>query len=131
MRTVPSSGAPNPREHAQKVAVYGLGIDPQIIRVAPFVWSNGGQFVDDPQKPSRFTFDQPQAREALKNFLELRLGHGVVPTDEEIEAENAESRFANGQVAMLLQSRRVTHHLPNDHCLRLGCCATADATQSR
>ena len=93
---------------AQKVAVYGLGIEPQIIRVAPFVWSNGGQFVDDPQKPSRFTFDQPQAREALKNFLELRIGYGVVPTDEEIEAEDAESRFANGRIAMLLQSRRVT-----------------------
>jgi len=93
---------------AQKVAVYGLGVDPQIIRVAPFVWSNGGQFVDDPQKPSRFTFDQPKAREALQNFLELRVGNGVIPTDEEIEAENAESRFANGRVAMLLQSRRVT-----------------------
>jgi multiple sugar transport system substrate-binding protein len=93
---------------AQKVAVYGLGVDPQIIRVAPFVWSNGGQFVDDPQKPSRFTFNQPQAREALKNFLELRVGYGVIPTDEEIEAEDAESRFGNGRIAMLLQSRRVT-----------------------
>jgi multiple sugar transport system substrate-binding protein len=93
---------------AQTVAVYGLGLEPQIIRVAPFVWSNGGQFVDDPQKPSRFTFNQPQAREALKNFLELRIGYGVVPTDEEIEAEDAESRFANGRIAMLLQSRRVT-----------------------
>jgi multiple sugar transport system substrate-binding protein len=97
-----SEGAP------QKVAVYGLGIDPQIIRVAPFVWSNGGQFVDDPQKPSRFTFDQPQAREVLKNFLELRLGHGVVPTDEEIEAESITSRFSNGRLAMILQPRRVT-----------------------
>ena len=93
---------------AQKVAVYGLGIEPQIIRVAPFIWSNGGQFVDDAQKPSRFTFDQPQAREALKNFLELRVGYGVIPTDEEIEAEDVESRFANGKIAMLLQSRRVT-----------------------
>jgi len=93
---------------AQKVAVYGLGVEPQIIRVAPFVWSNGGQFVDDPQKPTRFTFDQPQAREALKNFLDLRVGNGVVPTDEEIEAEDLESRFANGRLAMLMQSRRVT-----------------------
>ena len=93
---------------APKVDVYGLGVEPQIIRVAPFVWSNGGQFVDDAQKPSRFTFDQPQAREALKNFLELRIGYGVIPTDEEIEAEDAESRFANGRIAMLLQSRRVT-----------------------
>ena len=99
--TEPEAGGPT-------VDVYGLGIEPQIIRVAPFVWSNGGTFLDDPQKPSRFTFDEPRAREALKNFLDLRLAYGVVPTDEEIEAEDAESRFANGRLAMLLQSRRVT-----------------------
>lgn len=93
---------------APRVAIYGLGVEPQIIRVAPFVWSNGGQFVDDPQKPSRFTFDAPAAREALKNFLDLRVAYGVVPTDEEIEAEDAESRFAHGRLAMLLQSRRAT-----------------------
>ena len=32
------------------VAVYGLGVEPSMIRVAPFVWSNGGEIVDDPQR---------------------------------------------------------------------------------
>jgi multiple sugar transport system substrate-binding protein len=31
-----------------------------------------------------------------------------VPTDEEVEAEDAESRFANGRLGMFLQSRRAT-----------------------
>ena len=93
---------------AGRVAVHGLGLEPQIIRVAPFVWSNGGQFVDDPQKPTRLTFDAPAAREALKNFVDLRGAYGVVPTDQDVKAEDDESRFANGRLAMLLQSRRVT-----------------------
>jgi multiple sugar transport system substrate-binding protein len=34
--------------------------------------------------------------------------YGVIPSDVEIEAEDAEARFANGRLAMLLESRRVT-----------------------
>ncbi len=93
---------------AAQPAVYGLGVDPEIIRLAPFIWSNGGQIVDDPQKPARLALDSPQAKEALRNFLDLRLALGVVPTDDQVEAENDESRFANGRLAMLMQSRRVT-----------------------
>jgi multiple sugar transport system substrate-binding protein len=93
---------------AQRVAVYGLGVEPTIIRVAPFVWSNGGEILDNAQRPTRFTFDSPKAREALRNLIDLRIAYGVVPTDEEVEAEDDESRFANGRLAMLLSSRRVT-----------------------
>ena len=39
------------RGGAPQVAVYGLGVEPPMIRVAPFVWSNGGEIVDDPQQP--------------------------------------------------------------------------------
>ncbi|MGH3390163.1 MAG: ABC transporter substrate-binding protein [Actinomadura sp.] len=93
---------------ARRVGVYGLGIEPTIIRVAPFVWSNGGEVVDDERRPTRFTFDTPKAREALRNLIDLRLAYGVVPTDEEVEAQDDESRFASGGLAMLLSSRRVT-----------------------
>jgi multiple sugar transport system substrate-binding protein len=92
----------------QRVAVYGLGVEPTVIRVAPFVWSAGGQLVDDEKKPTRFTLDTPAARQALRTFLELRAVYGVVPPDEEVEAEDDESRFANGRLAMLLTSRRAT-----------------------
>jgi multiple sugar transport system substrate-binding protein len=56
-----------------RVAVYGLGVEPTLIRIAPLVWSAGGQFVDDERK-----------------------------------AEDDETRFSNGRLAMLLSSRRVT-----------------------
>lgn len=93
---------------APKVAVHGAGSEPVVIRVAPFVWSNGGRLVDDDQKPTRFTFDDKAALEALRNFIDLRIAYGVTPTDSDIKAADLVSRFATGQLAMLLESRRVT-----------------------
>ena len=88
------------------VDVYGLGVDPELIRVAPFIWSNGGRLVDDDAAPMRFDLDGA-AVAALDGFFDLRSVHGVTPTDEEAEAEDFESRFLNGRLAMLLESRRV------------------------
>lgn len=93
---------------AVRPAVHGLGVEPSIIRVAPFTWSAGGEIVDDPDRPTRLTLDTPTGREALKNLVDLRQAYGVVPTDEEVEAEDDESRFANGRLAMLMSSRRST-----------------------
>jgi multiple sugar transport system substrate-binding protein len=89
-------------------AVYGLGVEPALIRIAPFVWSNGGELVDDSEQPTRFAFDDPESLAALKAFLELRVPYGVIPSDVEVEAEDNETRFANGRLGMLLDSRRVT-----------------------
>ena len=53
------------------VDVYGLGVDPEIIRVAPFIWSNGGRLVDDETSPTRFALDGA-AVAALDRFFDLR-----------------------------------------------------------
>jgi multiple sugar transport system substrate-binding protein len=89
-------------------AVHGLGTESAMIRVAPFIWSNRGRLVDSDTKPTRFTFDDPAAREALKNFIDLRLGYGVIPTDDEAKAQDLVARFTSGKLAMLLESRRIT-----------------------
>ena len=85
--------------------VRGLGIEPNIIRIAPFVWSNGGELTDDTDEPQRFTFDDPAAREALDYIVSL-VRDGVVPTEEEIAAQDLETRFVAGGLGMLLSSRR-------------------------
>jgi multiple sugar transport system substrate-binding protein len=87
---------------------YGLGVEPSLIRIAPFVWSNGGEVVDDLESPTRFTLDSPAAQEAMQAFFDLRGLHIVVPTEEEIESEDDETRFLNGRSAMVLSSRRAT-----------------------
>ncbi|NLU81038.1 sugar ABC transporter substrate-binding protein [Micromonospora sp. HNM0581] len=93
---------------ARLPAVHGVGVEPSIIRLAPLVWSNGGEIVDDPDRPTRLTLDSPAAREALRNLIDLRQAYGVVPSDAEVEAEDDESRFLNGRLAMLMTSRRAT-----------------------
>jgi multiple sugar transport system substrate-binding protein len=88
--------------------VYGLGVEASLIRIAPFVWSNGGELVDDERDPIHFTLDSPEAQAALTEFFKLRLVHKVIPSEEEVEAEDDETRFQNGRLAMVLSSRRST-----------------------
>jgi multiple sugar transport system substrate-binding protein len=100
--------AGEPEQGAITPALFGLGVEPTLIRLAPFVWSNGGELVDDDERPTRFTLQTPSALQALEEFLKLRSVYGVVPTDVDVEAEDDETRFQNGRLAMLLSSRRST-----------------------
>lgn len=84
----------------------GLGIEPNVIRLAPFVWSNGGELTDDPGAPQRFTFDDPASREALEYIVSLVRDDRVVPTEEEIAAQDLETRFVANKLGMFLSSRR-------------------------
>ena len=87
---------------------WGVGVEPTIIRIAPFIWSNGGDVVDNAQKPTRLTLDTPQALEAMERFFDLRQVDLVTPGEEEVEAEDIETRFLNGTLGMLFDSRRAT-----------------------
>lgn len=91
-----------------KGSVDGLGVDPQIIRLAPFVWSNGGELTDDPTSPTTFTLDDPASREALDAFVSLVRDDAAVPSEKELAAQDVESRFIKGSLGMLLSSRRDT-----------------------
>ena len=88
--------------------VRGLGIEPSIIRIAPFVWQNGGELVDDLAEPTRFTLDEPTSRDALEFITALVREDGSVPTEEEVAAQDLETRFTTGKLGMLLSSRRDT-----------------------
>jgi multiple sugar transport system substrate-binding protein len=89
---------------------YGLGTDPSIFRLAPFVWGNGGELVvlESGLRPVRLALDSRAAREAVEWFVALQTVHGVVPDALAEAAESSESRFLNGRTAMFLNSRRGT-----------------------
>jgi multiple sugar transport system substrate-binding protein len=87
---------------------YGLGIEPSIIRVAPFVWANGGEIVDDTDDPTRFTLDTAEAREALEFILTMVRDDRVVPSESDVASQDLETRFGQGTLGMLLSSRRDT-----------------------
>lgn len=89
-----------------KTDQYGLGTEVSVFRMAPFIWQNGGDLVDDPGKPTRLTLDSPAAKAAIQWFVELQTLHKVAPDRVQEEAEASESRFLNGRLGMFLNSRR-------------------------
>jgi multiple sugar transport system substrate-binding protein len=90
-----------------KTDVYGLGFEPTLIRLVPFLWQAGGDLVDDLAAPKRFTLDTPAALEAL-DFVRSWSTSKVVPPLVENKSEDHESRFARGGLGMVLHSRRYT-----------------------
>lgn len=83
--------------------VHGVGVEPGVIRVAPFVWGAGGELVDDTESPTRFAFDAGEGRAGLDALLAMaRFG----PSAKEAESKSLEERFLAGELAMFLSSRR-------------------------
>lgn len=87
---------------------YGLGVEPSLYRLAPFIWMNGGPLVDEEARPTRLALTRPPSLEALEWFVALRQEHGVAPGRAEEMAQDSESRFIAGTTAMYLNSRRGT-----------------------
>jgi multiple sugar transport system substrate-binding protein len=86
--------------------VYGFGTEATIVRMAPFVWMNGGDIVDDPAAPTKLTLDTSASKEALEWFIALQNTHHVTPDAVAEEAESSLSRFVNGRMALFIDSRR-------------------------
>ena len=84
---------------------YGVGVEASLQRLAPFVWSAGGDMVDDPAAPATLTIAEGPAGEALDRFLDLQLVHGVAPPDVEEQGLDAASRFIDGRLGLYLDSR--------------------------
>ncbi len=85
---------------------YGVGIKPNIFRLAPIIWQFGGQLVDDLEQPNRLMLDSPEALAAFQWFVDLQVKEQVVPDAVAESAESSESRFLNGRLAMYFNSRR-------------------------
>ena len=82
---------------------YGLGVEPEFIRVAPFIWQNGG----DIATPQTLTLGTPEALAAVQWFADWQVKHHIVPSRAEEESESSEARFQNGRTAMYFNSRRI------------------------
>jgi multiple sugar transport system substrate-binding protein len=85
---------------------FGVGVEANLIRFAPFVWQAGGELVDDETNPTTLMLDTEQAFDAADFFIGLQTVHHVVPNAEQEAAQDSESRFLNGTTAMYFNSRR-------------------------
>jgi multiple sugar transport system substrate-binding protein len=95
-------------DHDGVIDIYGFGTEATIVRMAPFVWMNGGDIVADSAatNPARLALDSPASKEALAWFIALQNEHHVTPDAVAEEAESSLSRFVNGRMAMFIDSRR-------------------------
>ncbi len=89
-----------------RIDQYGVGLEASLFRLAPFVWQNGGDIVDNVDNPTRLTLDSPAARDAFQWLVDLQMVHHVTPDRTAESAEESESRFLNGRLAMFFNSRR-------------------------
>lgn len=85
---------------------YGAAIDPNLFRLAPFIWQDGLELVDDPLRPSRLTLDDPAVMAVFQWFVDLQIVEQVVPDAVAESAEPGETRWLNGRVGMYFNSRR-------------------------
>jgi multiple sugar transport system substrate-binding protein len=88
------------------VEQFGIGTEVELIRVVPFIWQLGGDVVNSREAPTRLNLDSRQARQAIQWFVDLQVRHHVAPDAVQEEAEDSETRFQNGRLGMLLNSRR-------------------------
>jgi multiple sugar transport system substrate-binding protein len=83
--------------------VEAIAFEPGLRTVAPFIWSAGGEVVDDQAAPTRITLDTAAAQIALGVLTELqKLGYDA----RQRAGQDPQDAFAAGQVAMLIDSRR-------------------------
>ena len=98
-----------PQANTAPAEIYGLGVEPDHPRGAVRLVERLGDRRRHRQ-PDALHARHPEAKQAIESFFQL--GHsGVVPSDQDVEAEDDESRFVNGRLAMLLDSRRAVPSL--------------------
>ena len=90
---------------------YGLGLEPVLIRTAPWIWQNGGELVDNPASPTALALNQPASREAIQFVLDLAQKDGVVPNYNAEAVASHPDRFLAGNIAMYVDSRVFTPSL--------------------
>ncbi len=96
----------------------GVYIEPSLEAITPFVWSAGGEIVDDVQAPTTLTLSDGDSREALEQVLALVRDPQVTPTGSELDEQDAVSRFTEGKLGMILGTRELTPELREAEDLR-------------
>ena len=81
---------------------YGASIEPSIFRLAPFLWQDGFDVVDDRERPTQLTLNP----ETFQWFVDLQVTEGVVPSAEAEAGQPSQTRFLNGTIGMIFNSRR-------------------------
>lgn len=89
----------------------GVYIEPSLESVAPFLWSAGGDIVDDVRNPTTLTLSDDGSRDALEQLLSLVRDPRITPTARELAEQDAVTRFTRGELGMIVGTRALTPRL--------------------
>lgn len=89
-----------------KTDQYGAGVSAELMRLAPFIWQNGGALLDDAASPTKLALDTPEALTAFQWFVDLQVKEHVTPDATAEQAQDSETRFEKGSLGMYFNSRR-------------------------
>ncbi len=89
----------------------GVYLDASLQSLAPFIWSAGGELVDDNEAPTTLELSDGDTRAALEQVLALVRDPQVTPTRAELARRDAVARFKTGRLAMIVGGRELTPEL--------------------
>ncbi len=91
--------------------VQGVYVAPTLEQLAPFLWSDGGELVDDDQEPTTLRLSDGSSRSGLAKVLAVLRNPQVTFTQLQIARRSALDRFKNGSLGIVLGYRSLTPQL--------------------
>ncbi len=91
--------------------VRGFSIAPELEQVAPFVWSGGGEIVDDTDDPTTLTLSEGPSTSAMEQLLELVRNPALTFNQAALQKRSALQQFKAGKLGMMLGYRDLTPEL--------------------
>ena len=96
---------------ARGPGVRGMYVAPDLEQVAPFIWSGGGEVVDDTDEPTTLTLSDGASAGALEKLLELLRDPSLTFDQAALRRQSALERFKAGKLGMILGYRDLTPQL--------------------
>lgn len=96
---------------ATRPGTKGLYVAPDLEQLAPFIWSGGGQLVDNTAKPTSLTLASDNSESALEKLLEVVRNPETTYDQAQLQRRSALERFKAGRLGMILGSRELTPQL--------------------
>jgi multiple sugar transport system substrate-binding protein len=96
---------------ARRPGVRGLYVAPDLSQVAPFVWSGGGEVVDETDEPTTLTLSEGASASAMEKLLELVRDPALTFSQAALQRRSALDRFKAGKLGMILGYRGLTPEL--------------------
>lgn len=96
---------------ATRPGVRGVYVAPDLPQVAPFIWSGGGEIVDDLDEPTSLALSDGSSMSALEELLEVVRNPQITFNQKQLAKRSALQRFKSGSLGMMLGYRSLTPQL--------------------